>query len=98
MTGVQTCALPIYGDIHIIRPLIMVHDKELEEYCSHMGFPDEVSLCPHEDKTNRGEVRELMQMADKLNRSARENIFRSMGTIHLDYIVNKVEKKKPSKK
>lgn len=86
------------GDIHVIRPLILVHDQELESYSSIKGFPDEVSLCPYEDKTNREEVRELMRRADGLNRSARENIFRSMGTIHHDYIVHKVDKKKPSKK
>ncbi len=84
------------GDLQIIRPLITVHDKELVEYNSYMGFPDEISLCPYEDKTNREEVRNLIMKAEKLNRSARENIFRSMANIYPEYIVKGTENKKTS--
>jgi tRNA 2-thiocytidine biosynthesis protein TtcA len=82
------------GEIFSIRPLILVHDSELLEYNAHMAFPDEVSLCPHEDKTNREQVRDLVRDAQKLNRSARENIFRSMGNIFHDYIVQDDDKSK----
>ena len=81
------------GELFTIRPLILVHDNELKKYSQIMEFPSEVSLCPHEDETNRDSVRELIRASEKLNRSARENIFRSMGTIYHDYIVNKPKKK-----
>ncbi|MFP4557411.1 MAG: ATP-binding protein [Bacteroidales bacterium] len=82
------------GKLFAIRPLIFAHDKELKKYSEIMGFPEEVSLCLHEDKTSRDDVRELIHASEKLNRSARENIFRSMGTIYHDYIVTKPEKKR----
>jgi hypothetical protein len=75
-----------------------VHDRELAKYSQHLAFPDEVSLCPHEDKTNRKQARDLLKSMDKLNRSARENIFRAMGNIYGDYIVPKLEKRKPPKR
>lgn len=86
------------GELYAIRPLIMVHDRELVKYSQHLAFPDEVSLCPHEDKTNRKKARDLLKSMDKLNRSARENIFRAMGNIYGDYIVPKLEKRKPPKR
>jgi len=86
------------GELFAIRPLILVHDRELVKYSQHLAFPDEVSLCPHEDKTNRKQARDLLKSMDKLNRSARENIFRAMGNIYGDYIVPKLEKKKPPKR
>lgn len=85
------------GELFTIRPLIFVHDKELKKYSELMAFPSEVSLCPHEDNTTRDQVRELISASEKLNKSARENIFRSMGTIFNDYIVDKPVKKRTPK-
>lgn len=85
------------GELFAIRPLILAHDKELKKYSQHLEFPNELSLCPHEDKTNRKQARDLLKSMDALNRSARENIFRSMGNIYSNYIVPKVEKKQPPK-
>ncbi len=81
------------GELLAIRPLILVTDKELAKYADNLQFPSEVSLCPHEDKTSREQVRELLSSAVKINRSARENIFRSMANIYNDYIVTEPEKK-----
>jgi tRNA 2-thiocytidine biosynthesis protein TtcA len=81
------------GGMFIIRPLILVHDSDLVLYNEQKAFPHEISLCPHEDRTNREKVRALIREADKLNKSTRENIFRSMGNIHQEYIVSNVIKK-----
>jgi tRNA 2-thiocytidine biosynthesis protein TtcA len=80
------------GELFIIRPLITVLDNELQKYSSQLNFPAEISLCPHEDKTNRENVRDIIKSMGKLNRSARENIFRSMGNIFHDYIVKDAKK------
>jgi len=81
------------GEIYVIRPLIMVHDNELRKYSEHLGFPQELSLCPYDDKTSR----ESVDQFNKLNKSAVENIFRSMGNIYTDYILDKPINKKPPK-
>jgi tRNA 2-thiocytidine biosynthesis protein TtcA len=65
---------------------------ELVKYSEQLGFPNELSLCPHEDKTNRERVRELIKGMEKLNRGARENVFRSMANICHDYIVSNPNK------
>jgi tRNA(Ile)-lysidine synthase TilS/MesJ len=83
------------GEMFIIRPLILAHDSELVSYNEIKAFPDEISLCPHEDRTNREKVRALIREADKLNKSTRENIFRSMGNIHKEYIVPPLKKQNP---
>lgn len=83
------------GDISIIRPLITVTSKELEKYTETLGFPDEISLCPHHNETHRESVRNLIQQSTKLNKAARENIFRSMGNIFADYIVPSTNKNLP---
>ena len=80
------------GEIHIVRPLINAHEHELKKYCEVLGFPSEISLCPHDDKTTRNAIRGITQLANKLNRSGTQNIFRSMGTICDDYIVHKPNK------
>lgn len=82
------------GELEIIRPLINVHDNELAKYADSMEFPSEIDKCPYEDKTNREEVRNLILLAQELNRSARENIFRSMANIYPEYIVKGPEIKK----
>jgi tRNA(Ile)-lysidine synthase TilS/MesJ len=85
------------GELFVIRPLILAHDTELKKYCDHLGFPSERSLCPYDDKTSRESVRQMIDQLSKLNRSALENIFRSMGNICTDYIVSNPTNKKPPK-
>ena len=58
-----------------------------------MQFLNEFSLCPHEDKTSREQVSELLCSVVKINRSARENIFRSMANTYNDYLVTEPAKK-----
>ncbi|HDP54751.1 MAG TPA: hypothetical protein ENN24_03590 [Bacteroidetes bacterium] len=58
-----------------------------------MQFLNEFSLCPHEDKTSREKVRDLPCSAVKINRSARENIFRSIANTFNDYLVTEPAKK-----
>jgi tRNA(Ile)-lysidine synthetase-like protein len=81
------------GDIIIIRPLILVLEKELKKYFDLFGFPAEIEQCPYNDTTARDSVKELVKQSAKLNRSALENIFRSMGNICDDYIVKNPLKK-----
>ncbi len=82
------------GDIKIIRPLILVLNSELKKYSEFKGFPSEIEVCRYNDETHRESVRQLIYQTTKLNRAARENIFRSMGNILSDYIVPTLEKKK----
>lgn len=83
------------GEIYLIRPLITVTSKELEKYTQVLGFPSEISLCPHHDETHRESVRGLIHQMASLNKAARENVFRSMGNIFTDYIVPSTKKNLP---
>ena len=82
------------GEISIIRPLILVLNSELKKYSELKEFPGEVEVCHYNDDTHRELVLQLIKQTTKLNRSARENIFRSMGNVFPDYVVPNIGKKK----
>lgn len=81
------------GEIYLIRPLTTCLDKELEKYSMLKGLPAEKELCQYNKDTHRTTVRELIQHMEKINRDARENIYRSMQNIFDDYIVAKPQKR-----
>jgi tRNA(Ile)-lysidine synthase TilS/MesJ len=81
------------GELMLIRPLSTCLDKELRKYSQVKGFPPEVQRCQHENDTHRDAMRELIRLMERLNRDARENIYRSMGNIYGEYIVRRPEPK-----
>lgn len=81
-------ALSMFGGrLHLIRPLILLTNTELEAYSKELGFPSEIELCTYYDDSQRAAVRKLIDGFALLNKSARTNIFSSMGNICNDYIV-----------
>lgn len=74
------------GDLFAIRPLILLTNKELALYSAHKMFPAEVAICPFHKDSQRDGVRKLIDQMEILNRSARINIFQSMGNIFDEYL------------
>ncbi len=48
------------GKIVIIRPLILVSNKETQEYANIMDYKKQLEVCPYEDKTRRATARNLI--------------------------------------
>ncbi len=77
------------GRMHLIRPLILLTNADLQHYSNSIGFPSEIQLCPFFDDTQRESIRKLVDDLSVFNKSARTNIFKSMGNIINEYIVLK---------
>ncbi|MCP4392804.1 MAG: hypothetical protein GY804_00795 [Alphaproteobacteria bacterium] len=77
------------GAFQIIRPLILVEEENIIKYSTLRQFPDEIELCPFEEKGNRMEMKKIVQQLGKLNKDARINLFRSMSNIDIDYLPEK---------
>lgn len=74
------------GGINLIRPLILLSDKDTREYANIRKFPEQTQPCPFEDITKRTTARELIKQLKAIHPKAAKNLFRSMGNIDLEYL------------
>lgn len=80
-------SLPMFGgEFHLIRPLILLGEDEIEEYARLKGYPQQVKLCPHGDDTRRADAKRLLSEMEKIDRNSRRNIYSAMSNIHHDYL------------
>lgn len=77
------------GAFEIIRPLLLCEESNILKYAETRKFPDEIELCPFEEKGNRMEMKKLVQQMSELNKNARINLFRSMTNIDVEYLPEK---------
>ncbi|MFO7879115.1 MAG: tRNA lysidine(34) synthetase [Bacteroidota bacterium] len=79
--------LPMFGGrVELIRPLLYHTDKQSREFAGLMDFPLNNLPCPHEDKTRRMEIRQLLQDMESRFPAANKNLFKAMDAIYLDYL------------
>ncbi|MBQ9469967.1 MAG: tRNA 2-thiocytidine(32) synthetase TtcA [Bacteroidales bacterium] len=84
--------LPMFGDeFRLIRPLTACLDAEMRRYATARQFPAEVKRCQYEHDTHRADIRELIHAMTRINRNARENMYRSTQHIMEQYIVRATE-------
>ncbi len=74
------------GTFTLIRPLIYYTNEEIVKYADYRKFKKQVKYCPHEDKTQRNRVKELICKLEELNPYVRSNIFAAMSNIHEEYL------------
>jgi tRNA 2-thiocytidine biosynthesis protein TtcA len=74
------------GEFDIIRPLILLKEKEVERYARIREFPVEKSQCPYSETTHRADMKRLINELTGLNRKAKNNIFKAMSNIHDEYL------------
>ncbi len=74
------------GVINLIRPLILLTDKDTREFANIREFPEQEESCPFEDTTKRTTARELIKQLEAIHPKAAKNLFRSMGNIDLEYL------------
>ena len=61
--------------IEFIRPLILVHEKQIIQCCKEEGIPAFPSHCPNDNKTMRKEMKDLLNDLYKKYPSAKDNFF-----------------------
>ena len=74
------------GQLHLIRPLLLLTDRELIRYAEITGYKPLVRNCPYENITQRNEMREILKSFSKINPKAKFNLFRSMTNINREYL------------
>jgi tRNA 2-thiocytidine biosynthesis protein TtcA len=74
--------------LDIIRPLSYVEKKEITMFCHAFELPEFKNNCPSADKTMRGEIRQMLESMYVRNRHIKGNIFRAMGNIATDYLLD----------
>jgi tRNA 2-thiocytidine biosynthesis protein TtcA len=74
------------GRIHLIRPMMDLDERMLEEYAGLNNLVQVEKSCPHEDRTRREDIATLLRQVEKLHGKGPINIFRSMDKIIEEYL------------
>ncbi len=74
------------GQMFLIRPLILLTDKDTHEYARIKNFPVLKKPCPYEDVTKRTTARKLVEQLESIHPKAKFNIFNSLKNIDEEYL------------
>jgi tRNA 2-thiocytidine biosynthesis protein TtcA len=74
------------GELDLIRPLILLTNKDTTEFSNIRQYPKLKAECPFEDKTRRTTARRLIKELEAINKDAKRNIFKSLSNIDLEYL------------
>lgn len=85
----QPCQDMFDGELSIIRPMAYVEETELMRLAHILELPVIASQCPNGDTSKRKLMKETIQELKKHNRNVKKNIFRSMGRIREEYLLDK---------
>lgn len=74
------------GEIKIIRPLILLSNKQTTEYSKIKNFPPLKKVCPYDDKTMRTNARNIIKSMELINPNVRPNILKSLKNIDYELL------------
>lgn len=74
------------GRVQLIRPLMDLDERMLEEYAGLNDLVQVEKSCPHEDSTQRKNIAQLLRQVEELHGSGPYNIFKSMDKIFEEYL------------
>lgn len=74
------------GRIHLIRPLMDMDERILEDYAELNSLVKVEKSCPHEDKTQRENISQLVKQVENLYGKGPFNIFKAMSKICEEYL------------
>jgi len=74
------------GRIHLIRPLMDLDERMLDEYAGLKSLVRVEKSCPHEDRTQRENIARLLGQIENLHGKGPFNIFKSMNKIFEEYL------------
>ncbi|MCD8166994.1 MAG: tRNA 2-thiocytidine biosynthesis TtcA family protein [Bacteroides sp.] len=79
-------------DMTIIRPLCLVHEKDLVRMGEIRNFRKQVKNCPYEAGTNRSSMKEVLRKLEEMNPEARYSLWGSMSNIQEELLPVKIKK------
>ncbi|RLD87142.1 MAG: tRNA 2-thiocytidine(32) synthetase TtcA [Bacteroidetes bacterium] len=74
------------GALHLIRPLILLTDKDTREFANIRNFTKLKQTCPFENITKRTTARKLIEQLEAIHPKARFNLFNAMKNIDEEYL------------
>jgi tRNA 2-thiocytidine biosynthesis protein TtcA len=74
------------GEFDIIRPLILLTEREIDRYARLSRFPALQTQCPYGQTTRRADMKRIVSELVRMNRKARKNIFAAMSNIHREHL------------
>ena len=77
------------GKLHIIRPLAYIREELVKKYGRERGFPVIENRCPTSKVSRRRYIKNLLHELEKENKDIRDNIFKAMGHVKMDYLLSK---------
>jgi len=82
---------PVFsGKLHIIRPLAYIPEELLKRYAQERGFPAIENLCPTGLVSKRRSIKDILDKLEEDNPQIRDNIWKAMGHVKMDYIPAKL--------
>ncbi len=79
--------LPMFkGEFDLIRPLILLTEKEVKRYARIRQFPVVEAACAFSGTTRREDMKSVVFELIKMNPKAKRSIFTAMSNIHSDYL------------
>ncbi|MEA3462600.1 MAG: tRNA 2-thiocytidine biosynthesis TtcA family protein [Bacteroidota bacterium] len=79
------------GRIQLIRPMMDLDERMLEDYARLNDLVKVEKSCPHEDRTQRENIAQLIKQVENLHGKGPFNIFKSMGKIFEEYLPGQVK-------
>jgi len=74
------------GAMYLIRPLILLTDRDTREFANIRNFAKLKQSCPFEDTTKRATARKLIDELTAIHPKAKFNLFNSMQNIDQEYL------------
>lgn len=71
-------------DLHLIRPLIYMPEKDVRYFASKVTLPVIASPCPADKNTERERMKELLHNLERENKGLRYRIFGAMQRANID--------------
>jgi len=81
------------GRIQLVRPMMDLDERMLEEYAALNDLVKVEKSCPHEDSTQRENISQLLKQVENLHGKGPFNIFKSMDKIFEEYLPGQADKK-----
>jgi len=74
------------GKLHIIRPLAYINEALIKKYGKERGFPMIENACPTSKTSKRVYIKKLLRQLEGENKDIRENIYKAMRHVKMDYL------------
>jgi tRNA 2-thiocytidine biosynthesis protein TtcA len=78
------------GDLLLVRPMCLVKETMANNICRKLELPVFTSGCPYNHTNIREKIKPIIRDLCKLNKQARENLYRAPWNIQADYLPSRL--------